>query len=100
MVLLDLCQLFQESLVPKKLDPSDDGGIDVDQRLHGCNQERGRPAGRVQQAQIRKNIIKQKLAERCIQVDKEIADLIEAAGRALGILVHAVEDKLVNRALT
>ena len=52
-LLLDVGQPFLEIRVAQEFDSANDGGVDVDERLHGRHEERGRTTGRVEQAQVR-----------------------------------------------
>ena len=52
----------------EELDPPNDCRVDVDERLHGGNQEGAAAASGVKKAQSRKNLVEQPLAEIGVEV--------------------------------
>ena len=73
--------LFQIA-VGQKLDLADNGGVDIDERLHGRNQKGGGAAGRVEQTQVGQDS-NGSIGGRVvgIQVEQQVADTFELAWR-------------------
>jgi len=99
-LLLGLLQPILKLAVAQEFDLADDCGVDVDQRLHGRDEEGGGTAGRVEQAQVRQHVVQEFLAERGVEIQQQVAHGVErnAAGRRVNA-VHTVEDQAVDGAL-